>query len=48
MTDIILWIAAIFYFFLLFVYVTALALTEESINDAIEKEENADDTWRKS
>lgn len=42
MTDIILWIMAIFYFFLLFVYVTALALTAESINDAIEKEEQKD------
>lgn len=44
MTEIVLWVVIVFYFFLFFVYITALALTEISINDAIEKEENADDT----
>lgn len=44
MTEIVLWVVIIFYSFLFFVYITALALTEISINDAIEKEENADDT----
>lgn len=42
MTDIILWIMVIFYFFLFFICLIAMVLTEISINDAIEQEEQND------